>query len=128
MKRVTGLGGVFFKCNDPEGMKDWYNKHLGIDAGKYGTTFAWRSVDEPEKTCQTAWNIFPMTTKYFSPSTKEHMFNYRVEDLRALFDVLRAEGVSIVGEIEESEYGKFGWIVDPEGNKIELWEPVDEKL
>jgi lactoylglutathione lyase len=127
MKRVTGLGGVFFKCNDPEGMKEWYKKHLGIDAGKYGATFDWRSLDEPEKKSQTAWNVFPMTTEYFSPSKKEFMLNYRVENLRALLDLLRAEGVTVLGEVEEYDFGKFCRIVDPEGNKIELWEPVDEK-
>ena len=128
MKRVTGLGGVFFKCDDPKAMKEWYAKHLGIESGEYGAQFEWRSVDDPEKTCQTAWSLFPMKSEYFAPSQKQHMFNYRVENLRELFDALRSEGVQIVGEIEESEYGTFGWIMDPEGNKIELWEPAEENL
>jgi predicted enzyme related to lactoylglutathione lyase len=128
MKRVTGLGGVFFKCDDPEKMKEWYKNHLGIDAGQYGAVFKWRSPEDKEIMCTTAWNPFSRKSEYFAPSRKEHMFNYRVENLRELIDALRAEGVEIVGEIQEYDYGKFGWIMDPEGNKIELWEPVDEKL
>ena len=126
MKRVTGLGGVFFKCNDPEKMKEWYRIHLGIDSANDGAPFKWRDIDSPEKKCLTAWSTFPAGTKYFDPSQKPFMFNYRVENLVALLDALRKEGVTVVGEIEEYEYGKFGWILDPEGNKIELWEPVDD--
>jgi predicted enzyme related to lactoylglutathione lyase len=128
MKRVTGLGGVFFKCNDPEKMKEWYRAHLGIESDKYGGMFHWRDPETPEKTCTTAWNPFPDSTKYFQPSGKPFMLNYRVENLKALFDELRKEGVTVVGEIEEYDYGKFGWIMDPEGNKIELWEPIDEPI
>jgi predicted enzyme related to lactoylglutathione lyase len=125
MKRVTGLGGIFFKCQDPEKMKEWYREHLGIDSGKEGAVFKWRDFDAPEKQCITAWSIFPAATKYFDPSQKPFMLNYKVENLRALLDELRNEGVTVVGEIEEYEYGKFGWILDPEGNKIELWEAID---
>ncbi|MBF8297098.1 MAG: glyoxalase [Bacteroidetes bacterium] len=128
MKRVTGLGGVFFRCTDPEKMKDWYRTHLGIESDKYGGMFTWRNPDDPGKTCITAWSPFPDSTEYFKPSDKQFMFNYRVENLRALLDELRKEGVTVVGEVEEFEYGKFGWIMDPEGNKIELWEPIDEPL
>ncbi len=126
MKRVTGLGGVFFKCQDPEKMNEWYKTHLGIDTGKYGASFGWRDLDLPEKKGLTAWNTFPAGTKYFDPSTKPFMLNYRVANLRGLLEILRQEGVTIVGEVQEYDYGKFGWIMDPEGNKIELWEPVDE--
>ncbi|MCX6141673.1 MAG: VOC family protein [Ignavibacteriales bacterium] len=128
MKRVTGLGGVFFQCNDPEKMKEWYRAHLGMESGKDGAVFKWRDFDAPEKKCITAWSIFPAETKYFDPSQKPFMFNYRVENLKVLLDELREEGVTVVGEIEEYEYGKFGWILDSEGNKIELWEPIDDTL
>ena len=127
MNRVTGLGGVFFKSQDPARMRTWYAKHLGIDSGEYGTTFDWIDPNSPGKKCQTAWNLFPADTKYFNPGKKEFMLNYRVENLKALMDLLRSEGVQVVGDLQEFEYGKFGWIMDPEGNKIELWEPVDEK-
>lgn len=128
MKRVTGLGGVFFKCNDPEGMKKWYLEHLGIASDQHGATFRWRDLDEPKKICSTVWSPFPSATNYFAPSEKPFMLNYRVENLRKFLDDLRKEGVKIVGEIEEYDYGKFGWIMDPEGNKIELWEPGDMKV
>ena len=128
MKRVTGLGGLFFKCKDTEKIKEWYEKHLGIDSQDYGYMFGWRDVENPDKKCYTVWSLFSDKTKYFAPSEKPFMVNYRVENLNKLMKLLREEGVEIVGEIEEFEYGKFGWILDPEGNKIELWEPVDEKL
>jgi predicted enzyme related to lactoylglutathione lyase len=127
-KRVTGLGGVFFKCKDPAKMAEWYGKHLGIESEMDAVVFKWRDPDAPDKFCHTVWGPLPDKTKYFDPSKKPFMFNYRVENLRGLLDLLRQEGVEIVGEVEEYEYGKFGWIMDPEGNKIELWEPVDEKL
>ena len=128
MKRVTGLGGVFFKCQDPEKIKQWYQEHLGIQSDQYGALFAWRSAENPEQKCTTTWGPFPEKTGYFAPSEKPYMFNYRVENLEKLLETLKNEGVEIVGEIEKYEYGKFGWIMDPEGNKIELWEPLDEKF
>ena len=128
MKRVTGLGGVFFKCDDPKKMKEWYRKHLGIDSDKYGAMFEWRDTKTPKNKCYTVWSLFEKNTKYFAPSKKQFMFNYRVKNLKALLKVLRKEDVKVIGEVEEYEYGKFGWIIDPEGNKIELWEPVDNKL
>jgi predicted enzyme related to lactoylglutathione lyase len=128
MKRVTGIGGLFFKCKDPEKVKQWYKEHLGLPVNEWGATFDWRDKEKPDQICYTAWSPFPPDTKYFSPSEKEFMFNYRVENLEELLKVLVKEGVEIVGEVEEYEYGKFGWIMDPEGNKIELWEPVDDKL
>jgi predicted enzyme related to lactoylglutathione lyase len=121
-KRVTGLGGVFFKSDDPAALTEWYRKHLGIEG-----LFKWKSLDNPQADhpAQTVWSLFKKDTTYFAPSEKTFMLNYRVEDLEGLLKILRAEGVTIVGEIEATSYGKFGWIIDPEGNKIELWEPID---
>jgi predicted enzyme related to lactoylglutathione lyase len=124
-KRVTGIGGVFFKAEDPEKIKRWYEKHLGFPYSQYGSSFEWRQKDK-DKPGFTAWAPFEMNTKYYDPSKKDFMFNYRVENLEELLKVLKEEGVEVVGEMETFEYGKFGWIMDPEGNKIELWEPVDE--
>jgi len=130
MKRVTGLGGVFFKAEDPKKMKDWYGKHLGLPVNEYGCTFEWIDLNnkDAKEPAQTAWNPFPKDTKYFQPSEKQFMFNYRVENLVELLKVLKEEGVQIVGEVQEYPYGKFGHILDPEGNKIELWEPKDDHL
>jgi len=126
MKRVTGIGGLFFKCKDPQKTKAWYKKHLGINSGEYGGTFEWRHALDPDKKGFTAWSPFPEETEYFGPGEKEFMINYRVDDLEKLLTVLKEEEVEIIGEIEEFEYGKFGWIMDPNGIKIELWEPNDE--
>ncbi|WP_405251276.1 VOC family protein [Dokdonia sp. Asnod3-C12] len=126
MKRVTGIGGMFFKSEDPDAQKAWYKNHLGIPTDQYGWTFWWR--DENGKKCSTQWSPMNNDTTYFSPSKKQFMFNFRVDDLIALLAVLKEEGVTIVGEIEEYSYGKFGWILDPEGNKIELWEPIDSEF
>ena len=123
-KRVTGLGGVFFKCQDPKQLKEWYKNHLGIPVDDYGWTFWWKNSDGAD--CCTQWSPFEAETKYFNPSTKEFMINYRVENLEQLLIDLAAEGVTIAGKMETYDYGKFGWIVDPEGNKIELWEPIDK--
>ena len=122
-KRVTGLGGFFFKTKDPDRIKKWYGKHLGIPVDQYGWTFWWK--DNEGKKCSTQWSPFKDDTTYFKPSEKQFMMNFRVENLKELLAALKKEGVTIVGEIEEYDYGKFGWILDPEGNKIELWEPVD---
>lgn len=123
MKRVTGLGGFFFKTDDPDGIKDWYKKHLGIPTDQYGWTFWWK--DKEGNDCSTQWSPMNSDTSYFKPSESSFMMNFRVDNLVALLKVLKEEGVTIVGEIEEFEYGKFGWILDPDGNKLELWEPVD---
>ena len=125
MKKVTGIGGVFFKCKDPEKIKEWYQKNLGLKTNEYGSLFEFRSTDQPEKKGYLQWSPFSEKTKYFEPSQKEFMINYRVEDLEKLLEELKKEGVQIVGELESYEYGKFAHILDPEGNKIELWEPVD---
>ena len=122
-KRVTGLGGFFFKTKNPDQIKDWYKKHLGLPVDDYGCTFWWK--DKKGNDCSTQWSPFKEDTKYFQPSEKQFMMNFRVKNLHELLSVLKEEGVTIVGEVEEYDYGKFGWILDPEGNKIELWEPVD---
>lgn len=126
MKRVTAIGGIFFKAKDPDELKKWYENHLGINADQYGATFDWRKPNGEKGF--TVWSLFKKDTKYFDPSEKDLMINYRVENLEELLKVLKDEGVAIVGEIEVYEYGKFGWILDPEGNKIELWEPVDNEF
>ena len=125
-KKVPGIGGIFFKTKDPEKMKTWYEKNLGLLTNEYGSVFEFRSTDKPDNKGYLVWSPFKDDTKYFEPSTKEFMINYRVENLEELLEQLEKEGVKIVGEMEEYEYGKFAHIVDPEGNKIELWEPVDK--
>jgi predicted enzyme related to lactoylglutathione lyase len=128
MKRVTGIGGIFFKTENPELIRSWYAKHLGIGMqDQHGAVFTWGKEGTDEKG-STVWSPFKKTTTYFQPSEKDFMFNYRVENLEALLALLKEEGVQIVGEMEVYEYGKFGWIMDPEGNKIELWEPVDAEF
>jgi predicted enzyme related to lactoylglutathione lyase len=126
MKKVTGIGGVFFKCKDPEKVKEWYNQHLGVEAGPYGANFEWRNADEPSKKGCTAWNTFTEQAKMFEPSAKEFMINYRVENITALVEQLKAENVTVLDEIITYPYGKFVHIMDMEGNKIQLWEPVEE--
>lgn len=126
MKRVTGIGGVFFKSDDPKKTYEWYGKHLGINCNEYGTVFEWRDKEDKENIGSTSWSVFKKDSTYFDPSEKPFMFNYRVENLVDLLKILQEEGVTIVGEMQEFSYGKFGWILDPEGNKIELWEPIDE--
>ena len=127
-KRVTGIGGIFFKCEDPKKIKEWYGKHLGLPVDDYGASFEWIDPNKRDAVAPavTAWSPFSSSTDYFQPSAKPFMFNYRVEDLVGLLKVLKEEGVQVVGEMQEFSYGKFGWIMDPEGNKIELWEPIDE--
>ena len=124
MKRVTGLGGFFFKTEDPDKIKQWYKDRLGLDTDRYGCTFWWK--DKEGNDCSTQWSPMKNDTTYFEPSKSSFMMNFRVENLVELLEVLKAEDVTIVGEIEEYSYGKFGWILDPEGNKLELWEPKDD--
>ena len=125
-KRVTGIGGIFFKCSDPEKTKSWYNKHLGLDTNEYGSMFTWRDKDDKEKICTTTWGTFKHDTSYFSPSEKDFMINYRVENLEELLETLKSEGITQIGKTEVYDYGKFAWILDCENNKIELWEPIDD--
>ena len=124
-KKVTGVGGIFFKSKDPEKMKEWYNKNLGLVTNEYGSLFEFRQSDEPDKKGYLQWTPFSDKTEYFEPSEKEFMINYRVENLEELVQELKKNGVIIVDDIESYEYGKFVHILDPENNKIELWEPVD---
>jgi predicted enzyme related to lactoylglutathione lyase len=123
-KRVTGLGGFFFKTDDPTRTKEWYGKHLGLPVDNYGWSFLWK--DAAGNPGRTQWSPMNQDTSYFSPSKKEFMINFRVADLEHLLAVLKEEGVEIIGEMETYSYGKFGWIMDPEGNKIELWEPIEK--
>lgn len=124
MKRVTGIGGIFFKCKDPKKMTAWYQQHLGLNTNPYGATFEWFEGPDSSTKAQTQWSPFPETTKYFDPSTRDFMINYRVENLEVLVEELKKEGVTIVDEIETYDYGKFVHILDAEGNKVELWEPA----
>ena len=124
MKKVTGIGGIFFKCKDPQKMNEWYKTHLGINTGEYGATFEWKEEAESTINGQTQWTPFAESTKYFEPSKKDFMINYRVADLEALVKELEKGGVIILDQIETFDYGKFIHIMDIEGNKIELWEPM----
>lgn len=124
MKKVTGLGGIFFKCDDPKKMTEWYAKNLGLPVESYGTMFKWRSFEDPDKEGSTVWSPFNKDTQYFEPSKKDFMINYRVENIEELVEQLKADGVTVIDEIATYEYGKFVHILDPEGNSIELWEDI----
>ena len=131
LKKVTGIGGIFFKCKDPNKVREWYKAHLGLNTNQYGAVFEWRQGADTTKKGFTQWSPFAETTKYFGPSTKDFMINYRVENLEKLVDQLKKDSVTIADKIETVEYGKFVHIIDIEGNKVELWEPNDiefEKL
>lgn len=125
-KRVTGIGGIFFKSNDPDYMRIWYQKHLGLDNSPYGSVFEWRDINNPDKKGSTIWSAFRNSTDYFQPSEREFMINFRVEDLEWLLAELKKEGIEQVGEMQVHDYGKFAHIIDPEGIKIELREASDE--
>jgi predicted enzyme related to lactoylglutathione lyase len=125
MKRVTGIGGIFFKSKDPKALAEWYRDHLGINIEDWGgAAFRWVSPDNPTGVGTTVWSPFKADTTYFEPSQAPFMVNYRVADLHALLAALRSEGCNVVDKVEESEFGKFGWVIDPEGNKLELWQPL----
>ena len=127
MKRVTGIGGVFFKARDPEALRIWYQLHLGIDVQEWGgAAFPWTGADGQPEAGTTIWSI-ASGGGHFEPGTATFMVNYRVADLHALLGALRAEGCEVLDKVEESEFGKFGWAIDPEGNKVELWEPPPGK-
>lgn len=131
LKRVTSIGGIFFKCKEPKKMREWYKTHLGLNINQYGAVFEWFQGSDSTKKGFTQWSPFSEKTKYFEPSTKEFMINYRVDNLEALVGELKKEGVTVTDTIEAASYGKFVHIMDIEGNKIELWEPNDiefEKL
>ena len=122
--RVTGIGGIFFKSKDPKSIKSWYHKHLGLNTDQWGCTFWWK--DKEGNDCSTQWSPMSEDSSHFEPSKKQFMMNFRVENLEELLAVLKEEGVEVLDEIQSVEEGKFGWILDPEGNKIELWEPNDQ--
>jgi predicted enzyme related to lactoylglutathione lyase len=124
MKRVTGIGGIFFKAKDAKALQAWYKIHLGIDVQSWGgTAFPWTDSEGKPAPGSTIWSIAADQSQQFAPSTAPFMINYRVEDLHALVKVLRAEGCQVLEKIDDSEYGKFAWVMDPEGNKVELWQP-----
>ena len=122
MEQVTGIGGVFFKAKDPKGLAAWYRTNLGIPSKGGYADFTWRDKDHPEELGHTAWRIFPTNTTYFGQSSSSLMINYRVANLDRMLEQLRLSGVKI-GKVEDADYGRFAWIEDPEGNRIELWEP-----
>jgi predicted enzyme related to lactoylglutathione lyase len=125
MKRVTGIGGIFFKANDPAALQSWYKRHLGIDVQPWGgAAFTWTDDEGKPVGGTTAWSIVSAQSDPFAPGTATFMVNYRVEDLLALVKVLREEGCNVLEKVDDSEYGKFAWVIDPEGNKIELWQPL----
>lgn len=124
MKRVTGIGGIFFKAKDAPALQAWYRDHLGIDVQAWGgTAFSWANSDGKPVGGTTVWSIAPSEGDPFAPGTAPFVINYRVDDLHALVEALKAEGCHVLDKIDESEFGKFGWVIDPEGNKVELWQP-----
>lgn len=124
MKRVTGIGGIFFKAKDAPAMHAWYKNHLGVDVQVWGgAAFPWTDDDGKPVAGTTAWSIVPQESEQFAPGTAPFMVNYRVHDLRALVAALKSEGCNVLGDVDESEYGMFAWVLDPEGNKVELWQP-----
>ena len=128
MERVTGIGGVFFKANDPAALLAWYREHLGIEpAFESGTVFQWGSDTSGDASEYTVWSLFPADSDYFGPPPSPFMLNYRVRDLEAMLAQLRATGVEVDDRVEEMEFGRFGWAVDPEGNRFELWQPADSQ-
>lgn len=126
MKRVTGIGGIFFHAKDPVALRAWYQEHLGIDVQAWGgAAFTWADGAGNPTTGTTIWSIGAATGKQFAPSTSTFMINYRVEDLAGLLHALRKEGCDVLEKTDDSEFGKFGWVMDPEGNKVELWQPPE---
>ncbi len=126
--KVTGIGGIFFRSKDPKATREWYSKNLGLSTNDYGSSFESRNLDKPEEINTLQWSPFDEDTKYFAPSEKEFMINYRVQNIEGLVKKLKAAGVTVLDSIETYDYGKFVHVMDLEGNKLELWEPVDEVL
>ena len=125
--KVTGIGGIFFFSDNPKEAREWYAKNLGLEINDWGSTFESRDVNRPDEVTQLQWTPFKKGSEYFAPSKKEFMINYRVQNIEALVNKLKENGVTIVDTIATYDYGKFVHIMDAEGNKIELWEPVDDK-
>lgn len=126
--RVTGIGGIFFKSTDTDSLKSWYAENLGLKVNAFGSSFEFRNANDPEDINYLIWSLFADSADYFNPSEKQFMINYRVNDLEELVEKLEDGGATVVDSIAEYPYGKFIHIMDPEGNKIELWEPADEAL
>lgn len=124
--KVTGIGGVFFKTKNPKQTNKWYGDNLGLAIGEYGSSFEFRNAHRPEEINYLQWSTFDEDTEYFNPSEKEFMINYRVQNIEGLVEKLKSNGVTVVDEIETFDYGKFVHILDIDGNKLELWEPVDQ--
>jgi predicted enzyme related to lactoylglutathione lyase len=125
-RRVTGIGGIFFKANNPEQLREWYRRHLGVPIEDWGgAAFQWQSEQNPTGTGTTVWSIFEPDAKYFGPGASRFMINFRVDDLHALLALLREEGCQVEDKTEDSEFGKFGWVTDPEGTRVELWQPPE---
>ncbi|HEX9173978.1 MAG TPA: VOC family protein [Telluria sp.] len=125
-RRVTGIGGIFFKARDPEQLREWYRRHLGVPIEEWGgAVFQWQSPDNPSGAGTTIWSIFGSDTSTLGPGPSPFMINFRVHDLHALIALLRAEGCNVDDKVDDSEYGKFGWVTDPEGNRVELWQPPE---
>jgi predicted enzyme related to lactoylglutathione lyase len=124
MKRTTGIGGIFIKAKDPKALYEWYRQHLGIESAPDGSGIMWRDADHPEIPGCYTFAIFPSDTKYFGTGQQSCMINFRVDNLDELLKALRAEGVAVDEKVDVYDFGKFGWITDPEGNRIELWEPL----
>jgi len=126
MKRVTGIGDIFFKARDPAALGAWYKRHLGIDVQDWGgAAFRWTDDDGKPKAGTTIWSVGSADGDMFGPNKAPFMINYRVADLQALLQALRSEGCNVLEKTDDSEYGKFGWVIDPEGNKVELWQPPE---
>lgn len=126
MMRVAGIGGIFFKARDPVALRAWYRRHLGVDVQEWGgAVFRWADAEGKSTMGTTIWNVTDAKSDYFAPSTSSFMINYRVADVLGLLHALRDEGCNVVEKTDDSEYGKFGWVIDPEGNKIELWQPPE---
>lgn len=123
--KVTGVGGIFFFSENPEETKKWYSKHLGLEVNEWGSSFEFRNANRPDEINYLQWSPFKQGSDYFAPSKKEFMVNYRVQNIEGLVEKLKESGVTILDSIETFDYGKFVHIMDGEGNKIELWEPVD---
>ncbi len=124
MKRVTGIGGIFFQAQDPVALRSWYKTHLGVDVQDWGgAAFDWTDDEGKPVGGTTAWTINDAASDSFAPSKASFMVNYRVDDLTALVEILKTEGCQVLPGVDESEFGKFAWVIDPEGNKVELWEP-----
>lgn len=126
--RVTGIGGIFFASDNPTAAREWYGKNLGLEINEYGSSFEFRNANRPDEINYLQWSPFKTGNKYFAPSKREFMINYRVQNIEGLVRKLKANGVNVVDEIETYDYGKFVHIIDLDGNKIELWEPVDSVL